>query len=53
VDLGVEIVMKAEELYAIRERGDRLIAATAAVLDLPLITRDPEIANAAGVELLW
>jgi len=53
VDLGVEIVVKAEELYAIRERGDRLIAATAAVLDLPLVTRDPEIAKAAGVELLW
>lgn len=53
VDLGVEIVVKAEELYAIRERGDRLIAATAAVLDLPLVTRDPEIASAAGVDLLW
>jgi predicted nucleic acid-binding protein len=52
-DLGVEIVVKAEELYAIREQGDRLIAATAAVLDLPLVTRDPEIAKAAGVELLW
>lgn len=53
VDLGVEIVVKAEELYSIRERGDRLIAATAAVLDLPLVTRDPEIAEAAGVDLLW
>lgn len=53
VDLGVEIVVKAQELYAIRERGDRLIAATAVVLELPLVTRDPEIAKAAGVELLW
>jgi PIN domain nuclease of toxin-antitoxin system len=53
VDLGVEIVVRAQELYAIRERGDRLIAATAAVLDLPLMTRDPEVANAAGVDLLW
>jgi PIN domain nuclease of toxin-antitoxin system len=53
VDLGVEVVMKAEELYAIPERGGRLIAATAALLDLPLITRDPEIAKAAGVDLLW
>lgn len=53
VDLGVKIVVKAEELYAIRERGDRLIAATAAVLDLPLVTRDPDIAKAAGVDLLW
>jgi PIN domain nuclease of toxin-antitoxin system len=53
VDLGVDVVMKADELYAIPERGDRLIAATAAVLGLPLMTRDPEIAGAAGVELLW
>lgn len=53
VDLGVEIVVKAEELYAIPERGDRLIAATAVVLDLALMTRDPGIADAAGVKLLW
>jgi hypothetical protein len=30
-----------------------LIAATAAALDLPLITRDPEIAQTAGVECIW
>jgi PIN domain nuclease of toxin-antitoxin system len=53
VDLGVDVVLKAQELYPIRERGDRLIAATAAVLDMPLMTRDPEIAKSAGVELLW
>ncbi len=40
-------------LYNIPERGDRLIAATAAALDLPLITRDPEIAQTAGVECIW
>lgn len=53
VDLSVEIVLKAEELYAIPERGDRLVAATAAVLDLPLITRDTEIAKVANVETVW
>jgi PIN domain nuclease of toxin-antitoxin system len=53
VDLSVEIVLKAEELYAIPERGDRLVAATAAVLDLPLITRDREIAKAANLEIVW
>jgi predicted nucleic acid-binding protein len=37
----------------IPERGDRLIAATALELDYPLITRDPEIAAAAGLELIW
>lgn len=52
-DLTVEMALRAEELYAIPERGDRLIAATALELDLPLITRDPEIERVAGVETLW
>ena len=52
-DLTAEVVLKAESLYAIPERGDRLIAATAVHLDLPLVTRDPEIARAAGVARLW
>jgi|SRR3954447_11904058 PIN domain nuclease of toxin-antitoxin system len=53
VDLSWEILSRAEELYAIPERGDRLIAATAAHLDYPLVTRDPQIAAAAGVEVIW
>jgi PIN domain nuclease of toxin-antitoxin system len=53
VDLSWEILREAEELYAIPERGDRLIAATAAHLDLPLVTRDPEIGAAAGVKVIW
>ncbi len=53
VDLSWDVVRRAEELYSIPERGDRLIAATAAHLGLPLITRDPEIARAAGVEVVW
>ena len=52
-ELTHEIVLWAEELYSIPERGDRLIAATAAHLGFPLITRDPEIARAAGVEVVW
>lgn len=51
--LTAEIVLRAQALYSIPERGDRLIAATAAHLDLPLITRDPQIARAGRVELLW
>lgn len=39
--------------FTIPERGDRLIAATAVALDVPLITRDPEIAACANVTLLW
>jgi predicted nucleic acid-binding protein len=38
--LTAEIVYLAQRLYAISEHGDRLIAATAVALDLPLITRD-------------
>jgi PIN domain nuclease of toxin-antitoxin system len=52
-ELTAEIVYAAQRLYAIAERGDRLIAATAMALDLPLITRDPDIAKAAGVECVW
>jgi PIN domain nuclease of toxin-antitoxin system len=53
VDLTWEIVQRAEELLAIPERGDRLIAATALEVGYPLITRDPEIAPAAGLEIIW
>lgn len=52
-ELTREVVRASEELAAIPERGDRLIAATAAVLDCPLITRDPAIARAAAVDLVW
>jgi PIN domain nuclease of toxin-antitoxin system len=52
-ELSAEIIYAAQRLYAVEERGDRLIAATAVALDLPLITRDPAIAAAAGVECVW
>lgn len=48
-----QIVRQAHALFAIPERGDRLIAATAVALQVPLITRDPEIAACAHVDLLW
>ncbi len=53
VDLTRAIVRSAETLYEIPERGERMIAATAVVLDCPLITRDPQIAAAARVSAVW
>jgi PIN domain nuclease of toxin-antitoxin system len=53
VDLTWSIVKRSEELLAIPERGDRLIAATALELGYPLITRDHEITASAQVETIW
>jgi PIN domain nuclease of toxin-antitoxin system len=53
VDLSVEVVLRAQRFYQIPERGDRIAAATAGVYECPLITRDPEIGRASGVEILW
>ena len=53
IDLTVDIVHGAEELYMIRERGDRLIAATVLFHDLPLLTRDPALGKAAGIDVIW
>jgi PIN domain nuclease of toxin-antitoxin system len=52
VELSLDVVFAAEDLTSIRERGDRVIAATAAVLDLPLLTRDQAIED-AGIEVVW
>jgi PIN domain nuclease of toxin-antitoxin system len=52
-ELGVDVVEAAEALHGIPERGDRLIAATSLVRGCPLLTRDPDIAAAAGVEYIW
>lgn len=53
VDLNTEIVRASHNLFDIPERGDRLIAATAQTLDVPLMTRDAEIARCARVDRLW
>lgn len=53
VGLTAEIVLISHELLQIPERGDRLIAATAAWLGYPLITRDEEITRVIGADQLW
>jgi PIN domain nuclease of toxin-antitoxin system len=52
-DLTTAIVLEAESLYMIPDRGDRLIAATARHLDCPLITRDPAVGRVPGLETIW
>ena len=53
VDLTREVVEQAERLYRIPERGDRLIAATAAALDCPLITRDEALGEVTNLQIIW
>jgi PIN domain nuclease of toxin-antitoxin system len=52
-ELNVEIALEAHSLHGIQERGDRLIAATALHLDLPLITRVHALGRATGVRTIW
>jgi hypothetical protein len=39
-------------LYAVPERGDRLIAATASRLECPFITKYPAMASLPGFEVM-
>jgi PIN domain nuclease of toxin-antitoxin system len=51
-DVTVAVVAASERMRGIPDRMDRLIAATAAQIGVPLITRDAAIA-AEGVAVLW
>jgi PIN domain nuclease of toxin-antitoxin system len=52
-DLTLESVLLMDSLFAIPERSDRIIAASARQLDCPLITRDADVAESAAVERVW
>jgi PIN domain nuclease of toxin-antitoxin system len=53
VDLTLPIVLRAQALHLIPERGDRLVAATAVELDCPVVTKDADIGRTRGVRVLW
>lgn len=52
-DLTPEQVFTADELRFNRDPFDALIVAAAQALELPLITRDTDIAESAAVKTIW
>lgn len=50
--LSLEIIKTAAEISDIPELHDRLIAATARYLDIPLITNDPVIRKSGFIKIL-
>ena len=52
-DLTADVVLEAETIHLVPERGDRLIAATALHLGCPLITRDPVFTRVPGLTTIW
>lgn len=52
-ELSADIVSLAFQIPDIPELHDRLIAATAQFLKMPLLTNDPAIQKSAGVQTIW
>ena len=52
IDLDVEIIKTAKEIKDIPELHDRLIAATARYLKIPILTNDPIIQDSKFVECI-
>lgn len=52
-ELSADIVSVAFQIFDIPEMHDRLIAATAQFLKIPLLTNDPVIQNSATVQTVW
>ena len=51
--MGVAVVLKCHDLKAIPELHDRIIAATATLLDAALITKDKKIVESGEVAVVW
>lgn len=52
-ELSADIVSLAFQIPDIPELHDRLIAATAHWLKIPLLTNDPQIQNSVAVQTIW
>ena len=52
-EISTSIVSLAFQIPDVPELHDRLIAATAHFLKMPLITNDPVIQNSATVQTIW
>lgn len=51
--LDIEIIMRCHDLKSIPELHDRIIVATAILLDAKLITKDMTITNSEEVAVIW
>jgi PIN domain nuclease of toxin-antitoxin system len=52
LDLSIADVLRSVAGAAVRDMPDRMIAATAVALGLPLVTRDHQI-RSAGIKVVW
>jgi PIN domain nuclease of toxin-antitoxin system len=53
LDLAVANVLRQIPRKVVSDMPDRIIAATAQVLDLPLVTRDAELRKLTNVTTVW
>ena len=51
--MSLAVIKASEQITDIRELHDRLIAGTARLLDLELITNDPAIQESSFVKTVW
>jgi hypothetical protein len=51
--VGLEVVRAAATIDDVPELHDRLIAGTAAWLDIPILTNDPVMMTSQHVQTIW
>ncbi len=52
-DLTFEIIIECQKITAVKEIHDRIIVATAKLLNLPLLTKDEEIIHSKYIQTIW